>query len=311
MKKILALALACLMLLSTSVFAATFSDMPADDHWATAALNNAVNNGLLTGSNGRVYPENNMTRAEMATIIARACGAEKDADISAFTDVTTDDWFYASMSKAVAMGAFNGSEGKLRPNNNITRQEAFVVLSRVFGLNVGEISVDVLDTFKDGSKVADWAKTSVAAIIQKGYVGGANGMLNPLDNITRAEFAVVMDRIIKYYIDDIDATTIPTDGNVMIRVGGLKLDGFETDKMVVIGDAVGESKMVVSNAKISDLLVVRGGSQVNVDGEFADIRIVMPNITLSGSPNDIKAIDICDGSLYSMGTILGPEFLSE
>ncbi len=310
MKKIISLILACVMLLSTSVFAATFSDMPADDHWATAALNNAVNNGLLTGSDGRIYPENNMTRAEMATIIVRACGAVKDADISAYTDVSTDDWFYASMSKAVAMGAFNGSEGKLRPNNNITRQEAFVVLSRVFGLNAGTVSTEVLNQFKDANKVADWAKESVAAIIEKGYVGGANGMLNPLANITRAEFAVVMDRIIKYYIDDADVTEIPDDGNVMIRVGGLKLDGFETDKMVVIGDAVGDEKMVISNTKISNLLVVRGGKTVDVSGKFDDIRIVMPNITVSGSPNDISAIDVCDGSLYSMGTILGPEIFN-
>lgn len=310
MKKIISLILACVMLLSTSVFAATFSDMPADGHWATAALNNAVSNGLLTGSDGCIYPENNMTRAEMATIIVRACGALKDADISAYTDVSTDDWFYASMSKAVAMGAFNGSEGKLRPNSNITRQEAFVVLSRVFGLNKGEVSTDVLNQFKDANKVADWAKESVAAIIEKGYVGGANGMLSPLANITRAEFAVVMDRIIKYYIDDSSVTEIPADGNVMIRVGGLKLDGFETDKMVVIGDAVGDENMVISNTKISNLLVVRGGKTVDVSGQFDDIRIVMPNITVSGSPNDISAIDVCKGSLYSMGTILGPELFN-
>ncbi len=310
MKKISSLILACIMLLSTSVFAATFSDMPSEDHWATAALNNAVSNGLLTGSDGRIYPENNMTRAEMATIIARACGAVKDADISAYTDVSTDDWFYASMSKAVAMGAFNGSEGRLRPNNNITRQEAFVVLSRVFGLNKGNVSTDVLNQFKDANQVADWAEVGVAAIIEKGYVGGSNGMLKPVDNITRAEFAVVMDRIIKYYIDDADVAEIPTDGNVMIRVGGLNIDGFETDKMVVIGDAVGEEKMVISNTKISDLLVVRGGKTVDVSGKFADIRIVMPNIKVSGSPNDISKIDICDGSIYSMGTILGAELFN-
>ncbi len=310
MKKIISLTLACIMLLSTTAFAAAFSDMPADDHWATAALNNAVNNGLLTGSDGHIYPENNMTRAEMATIIARACGAVKDADISAYTDVSTSEWFYASMSKAVAMGAFNGSDGKLRPNNNITRQEAFVVLSRVFGLNKGKVSTDVLKQFKDANQIADWAEVSVAAIIEKGYVGGSNGMLKPLDNITRAEFAVVMDRIIKYYIDDADTAEIPTDGNVMIRVGGLKIDGFETDKMVVIGDAVGEENMVISNTKISDLLVVRGGKTVNVSGKFADIRIVMPNIKVSGSPNDISRIDICDGSIYSMGTILGAELFN-
>jgi len=305
MKKVLTLIFVCVMLLSTAVFAADFADMPEADHWATAALQNAVSNGLLTGSDGHIYPENNMTRAEMATIIARACGAEKDADISAFTDVSTEDWFYASMSKAVAMGAFNGSGDKLNPNNPITRQEAFVVLSRVFGLNTEEeIPTTVLESFTDSDKIDDWAKEGMAAIISKGYVGGSDGKLNPLANITRAEFAVVMDRMVKYYIDDPETTTIPTDGNVMIRVGGLKLDGVETDQMVVIGDAVGSSEISIANSNLSDLLIVRGGSTVNVDGKYSDIRVVMPNITLAGAPDGIKNIYTCPGSVYSLGTIL-------
>ena len=127
MKKILALILVCLMSVSTVAFAADFSDV--EGHWAINAISNAAENGLITGSEGRFYPDDNMTRAEMATIVVRAFGATEDADISEFTDVLPTDWFYASMSKAVAMGAFNGSDGKLNPENSITRQEAFVVLS--------------------------------------------------------------------------------------------------------------------------------------------------------------------------------------
>jgi hypothetical protein len=293
----------CILSVSSVAFAADFVDMPND--WSTAAIENAVENGLMTGSDGYVYPNNNMTRAEMATIMVRACGATNDADISAFTDVSTSDWFYSAMSKAVAMGAFNGSDNRLNPENNITRQEAFVVLSRVFGLDTNEkTDVSVIDTFKDAAQVADWARSGVAAIISKGYVGGADGYLNPTANITRAEFAVVMDRLVKYYIDDPETTTLPADGNVMIRVGGLKIDGVVTDKMVVIGDGVGTSEMSMVNADLKDALVVRGGENVMIDGGFANVKIIMPNLRVQGNPSRIKKIYICKNSVYDMGNLM-------
>ena len=303
MKKLLAILMICILSVSSVAFAADFVDMPND--WSTAAIENAVENGLMTGSDGYVYPNNNMTRAEMATIMVRACGATNDADISAFTDVSTSDWFYSAMSKAVAMGAFNGSDNRLNPENNITRQEAFVVLSRVFGLDTNEkTDVSVIDTFKDAAQVADWARSGVAAIISKGYVGGADGYLNPTANITRAEFAVVMDRLVKYYIDDPETTTLPADGNVMIRVGGLKIDGVVTDKMVVIGDGVGTSEMSMVNADLKDALVVRGGENVMIDGGFANVKIIMPNLRVQGNPSRIKKIYICKNSVYDMGNLM-------
>jgi len=281
MKKLLAILLVCLMSLSTVTFAADFAD--TEGHWALTAINNAAENGLITGSDGKFYPDDNMTRAEMATIVVRAFGATADADISDFTDVKTSDWFYASMSKAVAMGAFNGSDGKLNPENSITRQEAFVVLSRVFGLAINEkVDVTILDQFSDRELIEDWAETDVAAIIASGYVGGSDGMLNPTANITRAEFAAVMDRLIKYYIDE-ETTEIPEDGNVMIRKGDLKLADADTKKMVVIGDGVGESEMSIINSHLDGVLVVRAGKKVAIDGRYAHVKILRPGIRVEGA----------------------------
>jgi hypothetical protein len=71
-----------MMALSTVAFAAEFKDMPND--WSTSALEAAVKNGLLTGSGGYIKASDNMTRAEMATIMVRACGATKEVDISGY-----------------------------------------------------------------------------------------------------------------------------------------------------------------------------------------------------------------------------------
>ena len=297
MKKILALVLVFMLSLGTVAFAAEFKDMP--DDWSTAALTAAVENGLLGGSGGYIKPSDNMTRAEMATIMARACGATKEAIITGFTDVNPDDWFYASMAKAVAMGAFTGSDNKLSPNDPITRQEAFLVLSRVFGLATFNVDTAILDQFKDGGKVDDWAKEGVAAIIASGYVAGNDGYINPLNNISRAEFAVVMDRLIKHYIDDA-AEEIPTDGNVMVRVPGVSLDGIKTDGMIVIGDGVGEGDFAIKGAEINNKLVIRAGTNISVDGSFGEIATVVPGIVVLGKLGVAKKIYSCDGSRFEI-----------
>ncbi len=307
MKKFIALFLICMMSLSTTAFAVEFSDMP--DNWSTAALQNAVENGLLGGTDGKILPNDSLTRAQMATIIVRAFGATAEADISSFKDVAPDAWYHSYVSKAVAMGAFNGAAEAFNPDNSITRQEAFVVLARAFGLAINEkVDVTILEQFSDASLVAEWAKTEVAAIIASGYVGGSDGKLNPNAKITRAEFAVVMDRLIKYYIDDPETTTFPNDGNVMLRAGGLKLDGVDTEKMVVIGDGVGETDMSIINSHLDSVLLVRGGKTVSAYGRYAHVKIIRPNIRVEGeirTPDDsydaekTHKVYIEKGSTYS------------
>lgn len=306
MKKITALLLTIVLTLSTVAFAADFKDMPND--WSTAALNAAVKNGLLTGSDGYINASGKMTRAEMATIMVRACGATKTADISAFSDVKEDDWYYDYMSKAVAMGAFAGSDGKLNPENPITRQEAFVVLSRVFALTAGlGDTKSVLDTFKDANKIADWAEKGVNAITARGYVAGDNGYIKPLDNITRAEFAVVMDRLIKYYIDDL-SDNIPEDGNMMIRIPAGALSELNTDKMVVLGDGMGECDIVLKDNNMTGKLVVRGGKQVVLSGgSYNEVSVVGHGVTLNAFNSSVKkAYNQHKDSQFVLPAIVGP-----
>lgn len=303
MKKIIALIVSILAVTQLS-FAAEFVDMP--DNWATGALERAAENGLLTGSDNHIYPDNNLTRAEMATIVARAFGATKEADISAFTDVKPADWFYQSMSKAVAMGAFTGSGSSLNPTAPITRQEAFVVLSRVFSINLNpDIDETVLNDFSDAAEIADWAKKPLAAIIQSGYVGGSNGRLNPNNKITRAEFAAVMDRLVKTYIDDPSAA-FPTEGNVMVRVSGVNLSGLSGDRMIIIGDGVGANDvMTIDNANLAGLLLIRSGKEVTVDGTFGRVRVVIPGVTLkfNNATSKFKGIYCAEGSNIELGTL--------
>lgn len=164
--------LAGAMLLPANAFAASpedFTDFPTD--WSAAGLRSAVQNGLLNGSNGQINSSGLLIRAQMAAIVNRAFAARKTADLSVYSDANTSAWYYNDLELAVAMRTFQGANGKLNPEAPITREEAFVVLARAFALESGDTSV--LNNYTDGASVSAWARSSVAALIENGYVNGA------------------------------------------------------------------------------------------------------------------------------------------
>ena len=315
MKKIVSAVLILALVLSfgMSAMAATFSDMP--DDWSTPGLTAAVENGLLNGADGKIMPYDNMTRAQMATIMVRVLGAKVSTDISKYTDVSRDDWFYEYMSKAVAMGALSGkSATTLNPNDPITRQEVCVILNRLFILPVP--TVDVLSTFGDASLVADWAKSSVSALVYAGYMNGANGNLNPTNNITRAEFATIMNRMVTTYIDapgTYTASDITKDGGIVIRTGNVTLDGVKNAKEVVVADGVRQDKVSFKNVNLSGELLFRGGDNCYLDGQFGDVLFVATydhEVTLRRVSPEVLNYRSIQGSPYAK-TVLNLVFAGD
>lgn len=265
-------------MLPMAAFAAettTFPDMP--DNWATEALQNAVANGLLQGIDGNIAPDANLTRAQMATIVTRAFGTNGQASLTSFTDVESGAWYYDSLAAAVKMGAFKGDGASMNPNANITRQEAFTVLSRLFALSDGDVTK--LDAYADKANVADWAKGPMAAMVAAGYVSGADGMLNPQANITRAEFAVVMNNLLKLYVKA-DTTASAIGGNAILNAAGTMKD-FTINGDLIIGDGVAEGDAVLDNVSVTGRVVVRGGGVNSVkfiNGTSAE-KVVVVKVT--------------------------------
>ena len=313
-KQVLSLALSATMLASMlpkPAFAAdntTFPDMPND--WSTQALQNAIHNGLLNGIDGKIAAGENLTRAQMAAIVTRAFGTNGKADISSFGDVNTGDWFYDAMASSVLMGAFQGDGVNLNPNANITRQEAFTVLARLFTLSGGDQSV--LNSYTDGAQVADWAKDSMASMVAAGYVKGSDNKLNPLSSITRAEFAQVMDNLVKTYFAD-SQLNVNANGNAVLNKAGT-LEGATISGDLIIGDGAAEGDVVLKDVTVSGRLLVRGGgtSTVTLEGnttvgsvvvnkptgavrvennteKTVNVNAVSDNVVLTGDFNEVNA----------------------
>ena len=245
----------------SSKTAPVFTDMP--NNWSTAALQNAVDNGLLKGDKGKLRPGDSLTRAEMASIINRAFGATEKAPLKGYQDVSEKSWYYEEMGKALQMGTFQGGgDGLLRPRDSITRQEVFVVMARAFKLSNG--SNANLNGFTDQASISSWAKPAAAALVDAGYIQGSNGRLNPKENITRGEFAKIMDSLLTGYINSPGAVEEVPGGNVMINVPGVTLKNLAVKGDLIIGDGVGEGNVSLENVTIAGRLVVRGGGENSI-----------------------------------------------
>ena len=222
----------------------------------------AVNNGLISGfeeyGKWTIKPSANLTRAQMAAIVNRAFGATDKASISGVRDVTSGDWFAEDMQRAIRMGTFK-QDTYMRPNDPITRQEAFTVLARAFQLT--STNTYSLNNFTDGNRVATYARESVSAMINNRYVAGSDGYLKPEANISRAEFAKVMDNMVKAY-GRTGSTTIThstLNGNLLINKPNVTLKNSAIKGDLIVGDGVGSGNLILDNTNVTGNILVRGG----------------------------------------------------
>ena len=294
-KQTLALLLAGAMLVPNA-FAASpedFHDFPPD--WSAAGLRRAVDNGLLNGANGRIDGAGLLTRAQMAAIINRAFAAKKTADLSGYNDVSADAWYRSDLAAAVAMGTFQGANGQLNPERPITREEAFTVLARAFAHESG--STASLNVFSDSASVSSWAADSAAALVENGYVNGANGALNPKSNITRAEFAKIISDMASTYADASASLPETVDGSLIVRDNSVSLAGKTINGDLIIADGV--SQIDLSNVTVTGRILLRGGeSGVNFANTKAGKGIAAnTDIAVSGTVDSITVI--ADGAKIS------------
>lgn len=328
--RISALAAAGIMSVQLSAFAgfAGFPDMPEGE--MGAALQRAVDNGLIGGfDDGEIKPDAYITRAQMATIISRAFGATQKSS-KTFPDVAANAWYSDDVSKAVYMGAFSGdTEGKFNPDNNISFQETYTVLSRVlcldsYSMNYTDGSVeyinkpadDVLDGFADKDSVASWALDSAKYVVGNGGFKGIDGLLRGSDPISRGQFAMLMDSLVGTYIDSADNVTVDPSKSVMIRVSDAALGGLKTDRNLIIGYSV--NNCTLQDAEVKGVTAVYGCidkidaqssddlvSKISLGGTFNDVRIMSSGISLDVSGAKTESIRGKKNSRINLGVIGG------
>jgi len=176
----------------------TFSDLK-DFEWAKNQIEVLASKGIIGGTTPETYdPSANITRADFMVLLTKTLGITAETDGN-FADVSKGDYYYETIGVAKKLGLSNGDENNMfNPNAKITRQDMMVLTVRALEyankLNAKGTASD-LDKFSDTSSIADYAKDSVSTMTNEGLVKGDGSSINPLENATRAEIAVLMYRI--------------------------------------------------------------------------------------------------------------------
>lgn len=181
-----------------------FSDV--SNHWAKDAVNDMGSRLIVNGvGNGNYDPDSDITRAEFATIIIRALGLKAGIGENKFCDVRSTDWYCGYIEAAASYGIILGySDGTFGPSDKITREQAMIMIERAMrltGLNLtltdSEIA-SLLYSYTDASDASSYAKISIAACLKAGVIlGKGSDSIAPKDHITRAEVAVIVQRLLK------------------------------------------------------------------------------------------------------------------
>lgn len=145
--------------------------------------------------NGEVRPQNNITRAEVATIFFRLLTDDvRDENLTKtnhYSDVTRADWYNTAVSTLSSMGIITGyPDGTFRPNAAITRAEFATIAARFDH-----------DGNKTAAKFSDiathWAKDEISIAYNNGWITGyPNGTFGPQRDITRAETMTLVNRVL-------------------------------------------------------------------------------------------------------------------
>ena len=155
-------------------------------------LNTDQNISYMQGmADGRFYPASSVTRGQVAQIFYRLLKEQKVSSKSTFTDVPDTLWCAEAVNALASLGIVEGvGNGKFAPNQSITRAEFVTICARFTQVSAsGETFTDV--------PASHWAFDAISTAASFGWVNGVgNGQFAPNQHITRAQAAVLLNRLL-------------------------------------------------------------------------------------------------------------------
>ena len=215
------------------------------DKWYYDAMDWAYRNGILNGTAPyTMNPDGTLTRGMLVTLLYRFSGAALDANwerTNTFADVDQAKYYAEAIEWAYRNQIVDGyGPTSFGPNDVVTRQQMCKIVASFLTwmdtpLHSGE---SCEGQFGDYSSVAPWAQESVNAMVSAGLIKGDDGNLNPNNGTSRAQFCVVLSRIVTYVDNYVPEEELPDHEHVWMlnhSENGLANWGTET---IQVGDSV-------------------------------------------------------------------------
>lgn len=243
------------------VSAHSFPDLP---DWADQEITYLNDKEIVKGlPNGTFGASDTITRGDAALMLSRAKNLSfSKSSKQTFPDVKQNAYYSEAIEAAVAAGYLNGyPDGRFGPQDTLTREQMAKILVDAY-----DLSADGANPFPDVEQ--SWAKSEISILGQNGVsVGNQNGLFIPKENISRAEFSVMLARAMNddfkveplkemevHYLDvgQGDSTLIQTpNGQNILIDAGIKSAGDRVVSFLKEKD-VGKLDMVIATHPHAD-----------------------------------------------------------
>lgn len=290
MKKLQRMLVATLAILLVNIANALEIIDVRTDYWAGQEIIRSIQNGYIEIVDGNKFnPEGTMTRSEFVNALLKVINRQNEEIVkrSTFTDLNklTPNLRSVVLSEQIQM-AFGYPDKTFKPNLAINHNEAMSLIANISKSNY--VASDIT-RFKDYKEIPLWATRPWIKNVANGfYVNHPDAlMFTPQNELTRAEAAVLFDRIannldkIKDYFRDLDVAQNEDDGN------GVYLDfdksNFIAENTLGLASFATNNKVqVYDNKKIIEAGNILVGTALDVVETRKDLvgheyRFVAPN----------------------------------
>ena len=216
----------------------SFDDVPKGN-WTHSYIMLCVQHGAIAGTRnpdangiGSFSPNTNVTLGQFLTVLTRLL-AEDQINSEAYPQSQGYHWAYANFVAAVESGIIEGNDFKSDHNglnHALNREDMAYILSRAAEVNGENLEIlpRVETMMKDYNTISADRKESVKQAYSNGLLAGfGDGSFGPKANMTRAQMATVVCRLMEYAPRG--TVTVPDDSKPEVIVSQNKADYVNVD----------------------------------------------------------------------------------
>ena len=174
----------------------SFSD--TENHWGKEYIQTLAKCGAVNGKKKNIFkPDDGITRAEFSKILSVAFSVNTTTDLPLFEDVRSTDWYYNHVNSLYISGIINGtSDTKFSPSKTISREEAVVMIIRLYEKATKTAVFTENHKYPDESQISSWAISAVNKATALNIIEGTSkGNFAPKRTLTRAEASALIVRL--------------------------------------------------------------------------------------------------------------------
>ncbi|NOU77801.1 family 43 glycosylhydrolase [Paenibacillus sp. LMG 31459] len=231
-------------------------------HWAQDDFQTWVDKGLLAGYGNGIYkPDQSITRAEWVSLINRVFNLQS-VDGTGFSDVAPGSLYYRDIMKALLSGYVSGySDGTFGPDKAVSRQEAAVMLYRMFQLDASAAAAGPTDA----EQLPQWSREAVLTLLDDGFLSGyEDGSFKGTRFVTRAEALRMIGNLSGQFLLEGKTYSGQNARNIVIGAGGAELKDTSIAGNLYLTEGIAEGDITLDNVKVGGKIFVSGGGENSV-----------------------------------------------